>query len=287
MSIASKAVRRYTGDMDDTQRYSPSAPIILGLTGSIASGKTVTAQALAPTARVLPPEFDVDGFRTVHWDALSYALPLHEMATIRRNIEGDGARDRQLYEIHTTLLDVFGASPLYGAPPYDRLVEMVHQIADYPISQSGKPRKFLQYVGTEIIRAYNEDTWVTWMDRKIRTEFNLFLSTRHEDSEQPFGVIIDDVRMHNEAEYVKEAPNGLLVKLWARPDVIAERVYDRDGAWVTDDVTRHESEVQSASIPDEWCTAIVDTSDMSVEVQVATIREIVVSRLGGGVSINA
>ena len=267
--------------------YAPSAPILVGLTGSIASGKTATAQALSPAARVLSSDFDDDGYLSIHWQHVPFALPLHQMATVRQTTTGDGAFDRMCYQIHAILLDVFGASPLYGAPPYNDLVKMVQQIVSFPVVSEGKPRKFLQHVGTEVVRAYNPDAWVTWMDRKVRGMFMQHCATRGEESERPFGVVIDDVRMLNEAEYIRSAPNGLLIKLWARPDIIAERLYDRDSTFLTEDVLNHESERQAASIPDDWCTAIIDTSDMSIEIQVAAIRELVASRLGGGISAHA
>lgn len=264
-----------------TRFFSPEAPIILGLNGAFATGKTATAQALAPLA-VSVPDFEDSDNPIITWDHIPFALPLHQMASSRQQIEGEGAYDRWCYEIHSILLDLFGAGPLYGAPPYYEFVNMVMNIVNEPCPPSGKARKFLQTAGT-LVRDWNPDAFVTWMDRKIRREFHNHQLNMHDDQDlgsRPFGVVIDDVRMHNEAEWLKSNTNGILIRLTARKEVSAERMYNRDGVWPNDEMFNHESERQSSTIPEDLFDAQIDTSDMTVAEQVDEIRNYVLSFLG-------
>lgn len=264
--------------------YHEDLPIILGLTGGYATGKTVTANGIAPSVRM--QRNDEEG-PPILWDHLYFALPLYRMATARQSIEGAHAQDRIRYEIHSTLTEVFGENPLYGAPPYRDLVDMVEQIATYPCAQEGKPRSFLQYVGTNICRAYDPDCWVKWMDRKIKRDFLYFQTEAEREEERDldyvrphYGVVLSDCRFPNEAEFVKNHPNGILLKLTARPEVIDSRQINRDGQPVTATQKLHESEQAIESIPLEWFTEVVDTSDMSIQEQINKVKSIVHQYIG-------
>lgn len=265
--------------------YDSDLPIILGLAGEAATGKTTTANGLAPAARIKSGK---DG--GIQWDHFYFAMPLYQMANARQTIEGAMAHDRMCYAIHNTLLEVFGTSPLHGAPAYDHLVEMVLEIAEFPCPKEGKPRSFLQHVGTEICRAYDPNCWVNWMKQKIMKENALWRLENIPkveyvlddvdgdliDLEQDlkYGVVISDVRFVNEAEYVANHPNGILIKLTASDSVLYDRQMDRDGVAMTATQKAHASEQGVSQIPEEWFYKVLDTTEMSVKDQVYAVHNI-------------
>ena len=216
-------------------------------------------------------------------------MPLYEMASIRRDIEGEKSYHRKRYEVHRVLLEVFGSNPLYGAPDYDKLISMVNEICELPIASEGKPRSFLQKVGTEICRAEDDNCWVNWMDRKIESDYRAFVQDwRKEIADDPdkqdevpptWGSIISDCRFVNEAEFIYNHPNGILVKLTATPEERARRIHERDGKEMTAEQLSHASEKQVSLIPEEWFAEVVDTTGMSIEDQVTYIRKLVESRI--------
>lgn len=260
-------------------------PIVLGFAGGYCTGKTTTANIIAPAARMSSTD---DQALNVVWDHLYFALPLYRMARARQSIEGDMANDRVLYEIHNTLLEVFGYNPLYGAPKYDDLVQMVYEIAEFPCpAEDIKPRKFLQHVGTEILRAYDEDVWVKWMDRKIKEDHRNFLWEHRKDEEDNldiippmYGVVVSDCRFENEAKFVADHPNGILVKFTVDPVVAQERQQKRDGYTMDTQEKSHRSEKTITHIPDEWYTAIIDSTEMDPQQQANAVKTLIQNSTG-------
>ena len=227
-------------------------PIILGLAGRAGTGKTTVANILAPKSQFssngeLVPEviadLEVPVFEnTLVWDHRFFAMPLYKLVSIRQGTEGNMQRDRVLYQIHETLVQLFSGSPLYGAPPFDDLVELTHHVAELDLPAEGKPRKFLQDVGT-LCRSYDPDCFVKYARKSIYQDFIEKKTTFEreqamkalEDPDSPekvFGYIciVSDVRMENEAKFVHEEPNGVLVRFDASPEVREERLTTRDGS---------------------------------------------------------
>lgn len=275
------------------RHFDPDHPIVLGLAGRAGTGKTSTADRLAPQASTRFAHED-ERVRVI-WSHLFFALPLYELAAIRQGIEGVKARDRMRYQIHAALINVFGASPLYGAPPYEKLVDMVEEIATYPCQRDGKPRQFLQHVGTDIMRAHDENVWVKWMDRKIREEYLRFyeeyLRPFEEDDHNLDGlpplyaVVISDVRFPNEAEFIKAQPNGLLFRLTASDETIAKRQIERDGTEIDPEHKQHSSETSVDLIDHSLYDRVIETDNITLDEQVALIRLAV--KEFTGVSLNA
>lgn len=264
--------------------YTPEHPIVLGLHGRALTGKTVTANGIAPMG---PPK--TLAYQPITWDHLFYALPIYRMATAKQKIEGVGAEDRIKYEIHATLLELFGGSPLWGAPPYDELIDMVNTLAAIPAPPGYKPRTFLQQAGT-LCRGWDPDCFIKWMNNKITTKFATYLEElRLEELEANemdevassvgFGVVVSDIRFENEARLVTDRRNGVLVKLWAREDVLQERSMKRDGRVLSKTQASHESENQE--IPEELFDYVLDTSDMSVSEQIVAVKKILANTLKG------
>lgn len=247
---------------------------VVGFAGESSTGKTTTADVLIPRASVTTEQKDVV------WTHLYFALPLYQMATARQDIEGYMARDRQLYEIHRVLLDAFGNNPLFGAPSYDEMVELTYRIQEYPIVEEGKPRDFLQYVGTDLCRSYDEDCWVRWMRKKVDQEHRDFIIQRRlegadEDDDLMFGVVISDVRFPNEVEFIKSFKNNKLIRFTARPEVIKQRQLNRDGVVMNDDQNGHPTESLVAAMDKTIFDAIIDTSDIEIEEQVKQVRDLI------------
>lgn len=289
--------------MSTRREIDPDLPIVLGLKGGYCTGKTTTADGIAPAARMVGDRRD-----PIVWDHLYFALPLYRMATARQSIEGDDAYDRMLYDIHNTLLDVFANNPLYGAPKYDDLVQMAYEIVEYPCPKEGKPRSFLQHVGTEIVRAYDDDAWVKWMSRKIKEEHRRFMwenrklelccphAPVREDETIPatcegpqydldnagsmYGVVISDCRFENEAKFVAEHPNGILVNLVVDPEVAHERQVRRDGYTMNGDQKNHRSEQELNGIPEDWYTKTIDTTYLTPADQIEAIKQLVAEVTG-------
>lgn len=238
-------------------------PIVLGLSGGIATGKTSAANMLAPPAQVVTDN-------PILWTHLYFAIPLYKMATARQKITGEDVFDRQCYEIHDILVDLFK-----GYITYDELVDAVYEIVNMDCPPEGKPRTFLQEVGTNICRKFDHDCFVKWMNRKIKEEFIRFeqeqdrLEEIHDltNPDEAFyrkilGVVVSDVRFPNEAEFIKNHPNGVLVKLTARPEIIQERTLNRDGAVPSKTQSSFASETAVDTIPEDWFDSIIDTSDL-------------------------
>ncbi|HJS83533.1 MAG TPA: hypothetical protein VJ742_11940 [Nitrososphaera sp.] len=253
------------------RRFKHGEPIVLGLAGEALTGKTVTADRLSPPAKV-----DVDG--PVDWSSMAFATPLYAMATIRQKTQGEQVLDRMLYGIHEILVDLFGGSPLYGAPAYDELVEMAYEIVEATCEPDGmKARTFMQIVGTDICRKYDPDCFVRYLQRRVRVDYH-----RWESEEQDFyGAVIGDLRFENEAKMIHEHPNGVLVKFIADIDVRRARSRKRDGKELTASQHAHSSETGINSIPSSWFDAIIDTSYISVDEQVQRVKDLVYSFIGG------
>lgn len=263
-----------------TKHYNPDLPLVVGLAGGYATGKTATANGLAPNGRLIhPPDEDESGPR-IEWDHFYFALPLYRMATARQSIEGDLEYDRMAYEILLTLLDVVGTNPLFGSPPFNDLIQMAYEITEYPCPREGKPRSFLQWVGTDLLRAYDEDVWVKWMGRKIATEHRLFRQEHLDvdgylkDDAPLYGVVVSDCRFDNELKLIRDHPNGILIKLTASPEVVENRQLMRDGYTMSESQKNHQSET-SLQLPDELYDAIINTDNISVTEQVNQVKRIV------------
>ena len=76
--------------------FKKQQPIVIGLAGRAGSGKTSVAESIVPKA----------GFEVLRygmkWDHIFYALPLYEMASSKKNIQGLNADSRKKYALHDT-----------------------------------------------------------------------------------------------------------------------------------------------------------------------------------------
>lgn len=269
--------------------FDPNHPVIVGLTGEAGTGKTSTANIIAPVAQNLDASGGderiscIDGVN-IYWSHLFFAMPIYEIVNIKRIIQGADWKDRQLYAIHNVIANLFGENPLYGAPPYKQLVEMTYEVTEKYIPEDGKPREFMQWLGTDYFRAYQDDCFIRSMQRRINKEkgFITNLNSKAEEGERifdTFGVVISDVRFPNEAEIITSAPNGILIKLNASYETRMDRLDKRDGFVMSTEGGAHASETSIDLIPLESYSAIVETDDMTLEEQAIAVKQAIVNSL--------
>ena len=244
-----------------TINIQPNSPIILGLSGKAGSGKTSVAEQIVPKGSFANM---VNG---IVWDHIFYALPLYELASIRKTISGTNADSRQLFAIHSVLFDIYGGSPLGSIPSYQDFVERVSTIKSLQIEPEGiKPRSFLQKAG-DICRQDYADCFAKWGVFKANRIYNQYIKSLSEDEEEStFGVIISDVRFENEAELILQQPNGFVVYFDADQEVLNQRILNRDGKIMTDEQKNHISE-QQTEIVKSIATSVIDCSSMTIEQQ--------------------
>ncbi len=253
--------------------YDPNQPIILGLAGKAATGKTSVAEKIVPKAQINVSHSDIV------WDHIFFALPLYEMASIRRTIQGIRQRDRQLYSIHSIIYDLFGGTPIGNVPDYEELISLVKDIYSLPLGEDRKPRSFLQKTG-DLCRSVDEDCFAKWAINKSKTLHRDYIrSVSEDDSVSPFCTIISDVRFTNEAEHILSQPNGIIVCYEASDSVRDERIFNRDGVFMTDEQKNHKSELQIDQIKD-MASLVVNTDDISVQEQTAKTIDVVHSMVG-------
>ena len=245
-----------------------NSPIILGISGLAGTGKTSVAEAIVPKGRITT-ESDMI------WDHIFFALPLYELASIKTNVRGLRQRDRQLYEIHNVLYDLYGGSPISNVPDYEDLTKLVHDIYNLPIEYDMKPRTFLQKAG-DLCRQLRQDCFATWAIAKANKLYKEYLRTTDEENQLPFVVIISDVRFLNEAHTILAQENGTLLNFSASDNVRFQRLMQRDGYLMSEEQRKHKSENEMDSVR-EVAHAIIDTDGLTIAEQtkatVSYIRE--------------
>lgn len=255
--------------------FDPTQPIILGLAGKAATGKTSVAEAIVPKARI------TDSDSNIEWDHIFFALPLYEMATVKRTILGLRQRDRQLYSLHSIVYELFGGSPIGGVPDYEILINLVRDIYTLQIEpEDRKPRSFLQKAG-DLCREVDPDCFAKWAINKSKSLYRKHDTTSYDVGEEtsPFCVVISDVRFVNEAEHILAQPNGVLVCYEASDDVRDNRILKRDGIHMTDEQKNHKSE-QQIDLIKEMASLVINTDDMSIQDQTYVTIDVVNSLVG-------
>lgn len=245
------------------KKYSKDHPIILGLAGKAGSGKTSAAEALCPKASM---EKVSNG---IIWEHIFHALPLYELASIKRNIKGSNERSRKLYSIHEVLFEIYGKTSLGGIPKYEDFVEKVKQIYDLPVEEQGiKPRTFLQKSGDICRDGYTECLchWVVMKSVELYRKNSYSISKEDTDNDTPICVIISDVRFMNEAQSILKQPNGIVITYDASNSILQDRLFKRDGIFMTDEQLNHSSE-QQIDLVKNVSTYIINTDNLSIESQ--------------------
>lgn len=243
------------------KQYDPDYPIIVGLAGKAATGKTVVAESIVPKASF---GTNVGG---LVWDHIFFAMPLYEFYSIRTKIEGMNAQSRKLFAIHETLYDLYGSSPLGNMPEYESFIKLVQQINSESVDHDGsKPRSFLQKTGDHC-RQYDEKCFSKWGVRKSNKIHGEYISSLDEEKMLPHCILISDVRFMNEAEAILSQPNGIIIKFDASDQVRKDRILARDFVLMTDEQLLHRSEKDIDSMSD-IIDLVINSDSMSIEDQV-------------------
>lgn len=251
------------------KEYNEDYPIVLGLAGKAATGKTAVAESIVPKASFGNTN------NGIVWDHIFFAMPLYEFYSIRSVIEGQNAQSRKLFSIHNALYDLYGNSPLGSVPAYNDFVQLVHKINDEKLDFDGsKPRSFLQKVG-DYCREYDESCFAKWGIRKASSIHSEYLYSLDKDEEEnPHCVIISDVRFINEAKTILNQPNGIIVKFDASDEVRRQRIFNRDSVFMTDEQMSHRSEKEIDMMSD-IIDVVIDSSEITIEEQVnLTIKSV-------------
>lgn len=251
------------------KKYYKEYPLIVGLAGKAASGKTSVAESIVPKASVNPIN------NAVIWDHIFFTLPLYEIASIKRTTLGLRQKDRQLFSIHQVLFDLFGGNALGNIPDYKHFTDLVEQMYSLPIEQEPlKPRSFLQKAG-DLCRLYDPECFAKWVIYKASRMHRAIISTEsYEDNQLPVGIIISDVRFENEANKILSQPNGVVIYFDASDDTRNKRMIKRDGAVMTEAQASHKSE-KECDLVKAIASAIINTDNMSMEEQSSKTLEII------------
>ena len=245
-----------------------NSPIIIGLAGKAGSGKTSVAEHIVPKGSI---EIIKDNTK---WDHIFYALPLYEMASIKKNTKGLRENSRKLYALHEVLYDVYGSSSIGHVPDYPEFIKLVNDINNLPIEPEGiKPRKFLQNAG-DLCREFYPDCFASWAINKAKKIYREAMRSLDEAEDRNVVVLISDVRYLNEARTILEQPNGFVICFDATQDVLNQRLMKRDGKLMNEDEMAHSSEKQIDYIKN-IASAIINTNDLDLDQQTAKTIEII------------
>lgn len=241
--------------------FNPDLPIIIGFAGRAGSGKTSVAEHLVPKGSI---DTTLYGMK---WDHIFFALPLYELASIKRSIRGANEKNRKLYAIYDVLYEIYGGSPLGDFPDFSEMVNRVNKIYELQIEPEGiKPRTFLQTAG-DLCRKDYDNCFAKWAINKCKKNHSLYLKSFKEDEQiLPFAVIISDVRFVNEAEEILKQENGVVVCFDALEETLNERIMKRDGRLMSEEQKNHRSE-KGIDIIKEMATVTIKTDLMSIEQQ--------------------
>lgn len=250
------------------ENYNPEYPIIVGLAGKAATGKTSVAETIVPKASF---SNEREG---IAWDHIFFAMPIYEFYSIRTKIEGLNAESRKLFATQETLYDLYGGSPIGGVPDYDTFIELNRRIATEPLYDNGsKPRSYLQKIG-DYCRENDDQCFSKWGLRKANQIHREYIKKIDDSEIKPHCILISDVRFLNEAEAILSKPNSMLIMFDASEDVRRDRILSRDGVMMTQEQMSHKSE-QEIDMMKDLISETIDSSSMDVETQsLATINAI-------------
>ena len=250
-------------------------PIIIGLAGRAGSGKTSVAESIVPKGSLETNKYGLK------WDHIFYAIPLYELASAKKLIQGNNEASRRMYAIHDVLYEIFGGSPIGNVPHYQDLTKMVEQVFSMPIEPEGiKPRTFLQKAG-DICRDFDPNCFVNWAIRKsyqiYKSNIKSFFAESKDDEDAIIPqvvILVSDVRFVNEAEAILKQPNGIVICFDASQETLDKRLMKRDGGLMDETQASHKSEQCIEDIK-KIATFVIDTDNMNVEQQtLETLKQI-------------
>lgn len=79
------------------------------------------------------------------------------------------------------------------------------------------PRRLMQFVGTEGVRACDQNLWVN----QLRFDLRKFLAAMEMRGTTYPGVVIADMRFENEADFIRNKPLGIVIHVGGRKKVVS------------------------------------------------------------------
>lgn len=245
------------------------------ISGKAGSGKTTTAVGLCGDATRVQTR---QGNNIIEWDKMALAQPLKEMIAIKRDIS---EADRRLYQLHSIVSGLYSDSPLYGAPPYDELVSMVHEIDKMGLGNYLDNYRSFQQNAADIIRAVDPDAFSKTLFNKavLKTseidrateEFELKGINYHRV------LLVSDLRFDNEAEFFKKNLGVHIYELKASKEVRQSRLLERDGGLPSKKNMKHNGE---QGISKKYVDLSIKTDTMVEADVIATIKKDIYKELG-------
>lgn len=193
--------------------------IIIGISGKIGSGKNYLADKIIE-------KLGEEG-KTSAYGSFAFALK-DEMNQIMRAYYPYLASDDILSAIHAIAHD-FKISSHHVACLLNMVKDDLknNPNLDSTVDRTEGVRRALQYLGTDIRRATNDNYWVDSFHGSLNTSVDCILAT--------------DARFPNEADSVNNS-GGVMIRIEIPAEVIAERTSGRDGLLYSADALSHPSE---------------------------------------------
>ena len=240
--------------------------IYIGLSGLAGSGKTTTADLLAPSVgqfyhdpALAKPEI---------FTHFTLAAPIYDMVGIMRGTEGDGKKDRILHQLHEIIYSLIGSRL-----SYNEFYDLVNDVATWPVGTSfdAKPRKFMQDIG-DLLRSVYEDCFVSHMINKVYRDTAAVDDDYYAMGAEPpiHYAVISDIRYANEMEKLRDSAQVIMVKLDVSFDIANQRILDRDDVAMTKEQWDHPTE---AGFPDDEFDLIINTDELTKAEVVAEIKK--------------
>lgn len=221
-----------------------SKPVILLVTGKPGTGKSTLAGGIAPpVGNSFSNISDADqvfnpwNMHPIHWHEYSSLPPLQAIYAARTRIEGENEQERQRYEILRTLLDVYNHSPLYGAPPFARLMSIVEELMRADTNDADQFFSFAQ----SLIEEADPYQLFKHMEQRISERYLSYKSDvsnelRDLEEEYPdkvfrpklFGVVISDIKSQREYNHLSLLENTICLGMTCDEEVRLSRLEDDD-----------------------------------------------------------
>lgn len=248
-----------------------------GIVGKAGSGKTSTVSMLCGGATNKREKIDSC---IIDWDQIAFASPIKEIIAIKSGFPGAEMEDRRLYQIHGIISNVYNNSPLYGAPPYKKLVKLVKTIDSMDLgSADDNYRTFQQQLG-DYVRKYDNDAFAKAAFNKAILKASDVKSTAWEMETQDLDyrriLVISDLRFDNEAELIKNKMGGKIIYFDCDEETRKQRLLERDGAYISQENAKHISE---KGIKKKYIDYKLDTSKMDQQEVLENVKNFILKEI--------
>lgn len=231
---------------------SKNIPIIVGVSGKIASGKDYFASHLAS-------ELEKRGYK-VYSTSMANALRTEadNILDRLRELDVDGHSANALIKM---LSDKFNIPREKASELYKRVEPIISEGNIDSHSRSPHIRSMLQYLGTDVRRKAEPDYWVDRMLATIRSQTGTDFVT------------IPDIRFPNEANMVIKN-GGYLYRMDTPENILAERRMSRDHITYTKEALNHPSETSLDDYKDfsEYVPTDFDVETIAQRLILSTVR---------------